>query len=623
MLPSVLIQEIDNSIVSENFSGEIGAYVGMFEKGTLNEPVLITSVAQFKTVFGRGVDHFAPYWYQVYNYLQYSSGIYVMRVAGNDTYNATSEVTSSASTNLENVLGEIGDYILSDKSILTNYEEEYTNDLLTLDSSTFNVNTYPQLYSLLGTNVLENKPAPDGAPFDYYKVIADGDDTRLVYVTISDQDDFYESYNSIQVELNTGVMFVAETAGEGGNLLSVYVVDHDDYTNNIDVFGTGCSSLFSYFSDEYVGIVVARNEDIKEIFYVSLSDIAASTNDYKTIPFESQYVYAKFEDFSILNKGLFEFSGGVTQIPTEDDYQNGHDVFENKSTYVIDNFIANQDVPEQAISLVEDRLDMIVFVGLPVKKVTNYLAFCDDELGDDGIEDVWVDSEGDFLIEFGDDMSTDYDVDGVKEFLSTISESSHVVVVNNIKEQYDGYTENTILVNLAGDMAGLKSQTSLKNMYLPGAGLVNGKIKNLEKAHLTWKKSELTEMYDLNCNYVLNGCIQSQRTFVDEDTSYSRVNVRALFNHIEREIEYINLNTVFEFADAITLTKIKSTATKILDTAISNKGISDYYIKVEAEINSTVITDPNEIMVSVYIKPNYIAEYIILKVHNNGSTDTE
>lgn len=621
MLPNSIIQEIDNSVISETFTGEIGAYVGYFEKGTLNEPILITSPAQFKTVFGRGIDEYAPYWYQVFNYLQYSSGIYVMRVAGNDTYNATSEVWGENTADKTNIFGTIGDYILTGKTFLTNFEGEYTNDVLSLQGGTYSESTYPELFKYLGTNVLENKPAPEGSAWDYYSVIADGDDFRTVYLTISDQDDFYEQYDQVQVEENAGVMFVAETAGEAGNLLSVYIIDNDDYTDNITVFGTKVKSLFSYFSDEYVGFVIARDSVIKETFYVSLEDIGNAVNDYKTIAFTSQYVYAKFVDFTIANKGLYTLTGGITQLPTEEDYQTGHDFFENKETYVIDNFIANQDVPDQAISLVDDRLDMIVFVGLPVKKIETYISFADED--NDNDEDVWITEDGDYMIEDSSDLDCEYTINDVKDFLSSISESSHVVVVNNIKEQTDGYTDTTMLVNLAGDMAGLKSQTSLKSLYLPGAGLVNGKIKNMLKSHIYWTKDELNEMYDLNCNYVQNNYVKSQRTFIDVDTDYSRVNIRSLFNHLEREIQYIALESVFEMADARTLTKIKSECTKILDLAQSERGITDYYLKVEAQINSTEITDPNQIVVSFYIKPNYIAEYIVLNVYNNGTTDID
>ena len=533
MLPSVKIQELDSSVVSESFTGEIGGYVGVFEKGSINEPMFIKSATQFKTIFGRGIDIFAPYWFQVYNYLQYSSGIFVQRVVGKDTYNSASN------------------------------------------------------------------------------------DSNNRKFTISNRDEFYDNYHNVKVE--RGVTFIAESSGEAGNLVQVYIVNEEDYNNNIDVFGTNCKSLFSYFNSGYVGVVIARDSVIKEINYVSLDSIDLSDSDYKSAPFTSQYLYAKFNKFNVHHKGLYTLFGGITQIPTEEDYKEAYSNFENKETYVIDNFIGNQDYPNMAIDLAELRRDMLVFLGLPVSKVESILGFENDEGG----VDIWSTEEGDILIFDPNELNNKYDICDVKEFLSTLKPSSFLVVTNNIKVQFNPYRNNRILLNVAGDIAGLKSQTSLTSLYSAGAGLTNGQIKNIEKCYLRWSHNELLEMYDLNCNYIQKNIMQSQRTFIDKGSDFSSVNVRALFNHIEREIEYINAESVFEFADAHTLDKIKSHCIKILDEAKSSRGLDDYYIEVESKLNSNEIVNPHKIVVSVYIKPTYVAEYIVLRMYNNGQIDTK
>ena len=86
--PTVQIQTIDKSYYQPGFTNEVAAYVGYFEKGPINEPVFITDINQFKFIFGRGVDLFHNDWYQVYNYLQYASGIWVVRASGNKQWNA-------------------------------------------------------------------------------------------------------------------------------------------------------------------------------------------------------------------------------------------------------------------------------------------------------------------------------------------------------------------------------------------------------------------------------------------------------------------------------------------------------------------------------------------------------
>ena len=71
------------------------------------------------------------------------------------------------------VLGKVGDYILSDEIILTDYEGNITHKLLNLDGSTFNTSQHPEIYEILGTNVLETLTSPENSPYEFYKVIAD------------------------------------------------------------------------------------------------------------------------------------------------------------------------------------------------------------------------------------------------------------------------------------------------------------------------------------------------------------------------------------------------------------------------------------------------------------------
>ena len=618
MLPKVILKETDNSVISETFTGEIGAYIGMFEKGVINEPIYITSTEQFKTIFGRGIGVYKNHWYQVYNYLQYSSGIYVTRCVGLDTFNAVSN-TKAIKTQLK-----IGDYILSGEEHLTDYSGVVTNDLINLDGSKIDFEKYPTLYDFLGSSTLETLLAPENSPYGFYKVIADytgvnkvTDVTRSYtnYQTISNKYEFLEKWDEFSTD--NGVLFMANSAGESGNLLDVYVVDVLDYDNNINVFGGDCQNLFSYFNDGYIGIVVARDSIIKEIFYITLEKLNSNNSDVRSIPFNSQYIYSKFDNFKMENKGLFNISNGVTTIPTIENYQESHDIFLNKELYVIDNFIANQEVPNQAISLAEIRRDMIVFVGLPIG-VLEYLAYI-DELGNSRI---LYSNSGEVMIYSIEPLKGIYTLSTAKEFIASLKPSKYAVVTNNIKQQIDGYTGKTILLNIAGDLAGLKSQTSLKNLYMPGSGLVNGQIKNMLKSHVKWTNKELNEMYDLNCNYVLDNVMKSQRTFIEESNPYSRVNIRSLFNHIERQIEYTQIRSVFEFADTHTLNKIKSECVKILEDAKSSRGVVDYYITVYANLNNEKIVDPRRINIEVYIKPSYIAEYVVLRVYNNGKSDT-
>jgi len=532
MLPSVTVKEIDNSVVSIAYTGETGAYVGFFEKGEVGVPVFISSPAMFKTIFGRGYGIFANDWYQVYNYLQYSSGIWVVRCAGIDSTNST-----------------------------------------------------------------------------YYK-----DGGRLPI--ISNTDDFYKYWDDVPTY--NGINFVANSSGENGDIIKVQVVNKSDYDDNIDVFGNKCRVLFSYFQTGYVGFVVLRNEEIREVEYKKLSVVNANTSNVNTLPFKSQYVYPKFDNFTEEGNGIYTLSGGVTDIPLDTDYQNCHDLFINKETLVIDNFIANQNYPNMSIRLAEDRRDMMVYVGLPIG-LFELLYFDEGEaIGDYA---VW-NTESDEVLVLSDAPSRmKYDLVAAMDFLDTLVPSEFLVVINDIKVQYDYFSGKEILLNVAGDIAGLKSKASLESLYIPSAGLTRGKILNYTRSHVSWKKTELELMYERGCNFVDRGYMSSQRTFSDITSSFSRVNVRSLFNHIEREIESIQLRNVFDFIDNTTITKIKSTCITILEEAKAQRGLSEYEVVVSTLNTNGAIADPNQINIEIKIRPSFVTEYVTLRVFNNGITD--
>lgn len=81
------VKTIDSNFninTSINPTMNIALFVGEFEKGQINEPVLITSALQFKQTFGRATEWNYNSWYQVYNYLLYPEAprIWVCRTAG-------------------------------------------------------------------------------------------------------------------------------------------------------------------------------------------------------------------------------------------------------------------------------------------------------------------------------------------------------------------------------------------------------------------------------------------------------------------------------------------------------------------------------------------------------------
>lgn len=126
--PGVKTFEKNNINYNINPSNNQAIFVGEFEKGPIETPVFITDILQFKLIFGRATETNYNQWYQVYNFLQYSSNLYVCRASG---LNSTK---SSCNNNIANSPGEWGNMLkietfkgsdLHTNNNLKNYFDEF------------------------------------------------------------------------------------------------------------------------------------------------------------------------------------------------------------------------------------------------------------------------------------------------------------------------------------------------------------------------------------------------------------------------------------------------------------------------------------------------------------------
>ena len=78
--PGIVIQEVDlTKGTSDAITTNIGAFAGPFQRGPVDELVLIETEAQFQSMFGDPTDANYEYWYTVSNYLEYGGVCYVIR----------------------------------------------------------------------------------------------------------------------------------------------------------------------------------------------------------------------------------------------------------------------------------------------------------------------------------------------------------------------------------------------------------------------------------------------------------------------------------------------------------------------------------------------------------------
>lgn len=531
--PDTFIQEIDRSHYIPNFTNEVAAYVGYFEKGPINQPVFITDINQFKLTFGRGIGLSKNDWYQVYNYLQYASGIWVVRTAG------TAQVNSAIASPI----------------------------------------------------YIEN---------DY---------------------DFEQQTETLPLHLN-GVGVWARTAGTMGNLLKIAIIEKDDYDNNVTVNGTYLAQdQFTFFETGFLGLMVFRNDKLVEKFYLDKTEL----QDFETNQ-NSGYVYIKFdanennvlpffgdgsENTSGGSQPIQELSGGLTTYAKSEDFQESYDILKNREEYDIDIIIGNELCNEYAVEVAEDRRDCIAFIGVPT-------TFKEVLQGQENVnEDILYTQDGKaiFISEWNlTKKLSPKNKERFDNYIASIPESQFVHFTGNVKTQINGFTGRKEIVNLAGDAAGLKSQASLERPWSHGAGLERGIIKNGEEILISFSEKDRNFYYQKGLNFIENGILATQKTYYSKQSSFNRVNIRSLFNHLEKTVEKALRRYVFSENREAVRRAISLDVKKILMEMKQNNGIDAG--RVHAYPSPT---NPDEIIVDIYVKPIYVAEYIQLRMQNVGT----
>ena len=91
--PGIQTREIDLTIGSiDNVSDQVGAFVGPFQKGPLNQPILVETEQDLLSIFGEPVETGSQneYWLSASSYLSYGGVMRVVRADGDTLVNANS-----------------------------------------------------------------------------------------------------------------------------------------------------------------------------------------------------------------------------------------------------------------------------------------------------------------------------------------------------------------------------------------------------------------------------------------------------------------------------------------------------------------------------------------------------
>jgi hypothetical protein len=105
--------------------------------------------------------------------------------------------------------------------------------------------------------------------------------------------------------------------------------------------------------------------------------------------------------------------------------------------------------------------------------------------------------------------------------------------------------------------------------------------------------------------------VYGQKTFINYQTAFDRLNVRNLFLHLEKETTRILDRFVFEPNTIPTRNRVLLRLTPLFERAKTRQGLYDYRLVCDERNNTPNTIDRNELRLAVYLQPVRTAEFIL------------
>jgi hypothetical protein len=555
--PAITVKEIDLTGVVPNVGSTTGAFVGNFNWGPADAPILVSDEAGLVSTFGspsktNSIDfHSAAY------YLRYASSLYVVRElteAVGQSENAYDARTSSAPRVKNNASFDFQDAALdSDQhTFIAKYPGTLGNSLQiqwlaavdSADDPAFTSWTYQDNF--------------DGAPItsDYVSNLGGAKDEA--HVVVIDQDGVFTGTKGTVLETFPFVSVASDAKANDGT--SNYIIDViNDRSEYVWMAGFGDLADSDWHSN--VGTAVTDGADYqRDTVLVKTLSLTAGTNSAAL---------------------------GTAQ------YATGFDRFEDKDQVQVDFLIApgmgnrtdHTTVVNDLIAIAQGTRKDCVVVASPARSDVVTTALPNPEI-----------------------IAT----------AKGLTFSSYLFMDNNYLKVYDKYNDQYIKIPAASSTAGIMaaSDNNTAAWYSP-AGQRRGAYLGITSLVHSPNKSQRDLLYRNGVNPIANipgqgVLLYGDKTHLARPSAFDRINVRRLFLVIERAIAIAARNVLFEFNDEFTRAEFTNVIEPFLREIQGRRGITDFRVVADETNNTAAVIDRNEFVCSIFIKPARSINFVTL-----------
>ena len=609
----VNVSEIDLTTIVPSVATSIGAFAGPFAWGPTNEVITISDEVRLASRFGNPDSTNYEYWFSAANFLAYTNNLKVVRAANT----AYSTLNAAANTNGAILIQNEDDYLTSHTTANTTNgpmvakcpgalgnslrismcpsSQAFSSNLTVTDSlranavtagdTTINVNGTP--------NAAANLIAGDLISVDggsSYIRVASVNATAIITTTAPGT-----------VTVGTAVLRKWQYADEFGVApsTSTYATNKSSANDEIHII----------VLDEDGNFTGTANNVVEKYSFVSKAADATnndgSSNYYvNVINQNSEYVWwtghqpgatnwgsnAPGVSFNVLRTPFgASLTGGADGTIGSSEIINAYNKFADPDSIDVTLIISgpgNSTIASHLISnIVEVRKDALVFLSPTRASVIN---------------------------------NAGNEVTSIVSYRDTLTSSSFAVMDSGYKYQFDKYNNVYHYVPLNGDVAGLCARTDLERdpWFSPG-GLNRGTIKNVIKLAFSPTKSERDSLYVKGVNPVVSfqgegSVLFGDKTMLSRPSVFDRINVRRLFNVLEKSISRAARSSLFEFNDQFTRAQFVALIEPFLRDVQGRRGITDFRVVCDETNNTSAVIDRNEFVGDIYIKPARSVNFIQL-----------
>jgi len=594
--PGIYVRETDFSHHVKHISTSSAGFIGVAEKGPINEVGLVTSWEQFVRKYGSYISG---------GYLAYAARaffdnggnvLYVNRVAHYDEVTDKTTLTAvKASRTLKDRSGAKATRTTGtddvDKVTWTAVEPGAAGNSITVTIGVSGTDT-PLSVLVEGTSITVNV-ATDAAG-----------------AGISTADEVVEAVNAdpevsalvAAATTDSGlVASAAQTALEGGvdaqDALRIEAIDEGTWGDRLSVvISDGTLNPGTRFD-----LTIKLDGQVVELFRDLSMDEAAANFVELGVNEKSEYVTVTGQGSPTTPPadrpalGEFALSGGDDGLAGLADTDYIGDPANHTGFYAFDEV---------------DALNMVAVPGVATGPVLHAgIAYCEGRLDRMLVAECPMSLEPLEAVDFR---------KGRGGYTHAAFNSSYAALYYPWLEILDPVTSQKKLVPPSGAVCGCYARSDRKtHVWYAPAGIDRGRIFNALGLAYKTARGERDVLYPEGINVIASfpdsGInIWGQRTLQSQPSALDRVNVRQLMMYMEEAIAESSRFAVFEPNNAQSWRALVRLISPFLQNIKDSGGVYDYAVQCDEETNTPVRRDRNEMVCRVFVKPTKTAEFVEL-----------